>query len=128
MLSSGYAILYQKGKHYVHRTIFYLNKGQVSQDLKDGFLTDLLITRLLMLILYFYLHFFPFYFNFISILYLTSLEPRTIDRVLILDEVFVDELGRVLDLVEVFFPESTRSSISVEGFLEELKLVLVFVE
>ncbi len=26
MLSSGYAILYQKGKHYVHRAIFYLNK------------------------------------------------------------------------------------------------------
>ncbi len=44
----------------------YLNKGQVSQDLKDGFLADLLITRLLMLILYFYLHFFPFYINFIT--------------------------------------------------------------
>jgi hypothetical protein len=26
MLSSGYAILYQKGIHYVHRAIFYLNK------------------------------------------------------------------------------------------------------
>jgi hypothetical protein len=26
MLSSGYAILYQKGKCYVHRVIFYLNK------------------------------------------------------------------------------------------------------
>jgi hypothetical protein len=26
MLSSGYAILYQKGKRYVHRAIFYLNK------------------------------------------------------------------------------------------------------
>ncbi len=66
MLSSGYAILYQKGKRYVHRAIFYLNKGQVFQYLKDGFLTDLLITRLLMLILYFYLHFFPFYINFLK--------------------------------------------------------------
>ncbi len=26
MLSSSYAILYQKGKRYVHRAIFYLNK------------------------------------------------------------------------------------------------------
>jgi hypothetical protein len=42
------------------------------------------------------------------------LEPRTIDRVLDLDEVFVDKLKLVLDLVE--------------GFLEELKLVLVLVE
>ena len=81
-----------------------------------------------MLILYFYLHFFPFYINFISILYLMSLELRTIHRVLVLDEVFVDELDQVLDLVEVFFPELTHSSISVEGFLEELKLVLVLVE
>jgi hypothetical protein len=54
MLSSGYAILYQKGKHYVHKVIFYLNKGQVSQDLKDGFLTYLLITPLLMLIFSYY--------------------------------------------------------------------------
>ncbi len=50
MLSRGYAILYQKGKRYVHRAIFYLNKGQVSQDFKVGFLTYLLITPLLMLI------------------------------------------------------------------------------
>jgi hypothetical protein len=64
MLSIGYAILYQKGKRYVHRAIFYLSKGQVSQDLKEGFLTYLLITPLLMLILYYYLHFFPFYINF----------------------------------------------------------------
>jgi hypothetical protein len=68
MLSSGYAILYQKGKLYVHREIFYLNKGQVSQDFKDGFLTDLLITCLLMLILYFYLCFLPFYINFLKLL------------------------------------------------------------
>jgi hypothetical protein len=39
------------------------------------------------------------------------LEPRTMDRVLDLDEVFVEELKLVLDLAE--------------GFLEELKLVLV---
>ncbi len=64
MLSSGYAIMYQKGKHYLHRTIFYLNKGQVPLDLKDGYLPDLLITCLLMLILYYYLHFSPFYINF----------------------------------------------------------------
>ncbi len=68
MLSSGYAILYQKGKRYVHRAIFYLNKGQVRLDLKDGFLTDLLITRLLMLILYFYLHFSPFNIIFFKLL------------------------------------------------------------
>jgi hypothetical protein len=48
MLSSGYAILYQQGKRYVHRAIFYLNKEH-SQDLKDGFLTYLLITRYLCL-------------------------------------------------------------------------------
>jgi hypothetical protein len=64
MLSSGYAILYQEGKCYVHRAIFYLNKGQVPLDLKDGYLTDLLITCLLMRILYFYLHFSPFNINF----------------------------------------------------------------
>ncbi len=49
MLSSGYAILYQQGKRYVHRAIFYLNKEQISQDLKDCFLTYLLITRYLCL-------------------------------------------------------------------------------
>ncbi len=65
MLSSGYAMLYQKGKFYVHKAIFYLNKGQVSQDLKEGFLTYLVITPLLMLILYCYLHFFPFLYQFL---------------------------------------------------------------
>ncbi len=50
---------------------------------------------------------------------LTSLKPRTSDRVLVLGEGFLGELDRgelklVLDLVE--------------GFLEELKLVLVLVE
>jgi hypothetical protein len=64
MLSSGYAFLYQKGKRYVHWAIFDLNKGQVSQDLKEGSLTYLLFTPLLMLILYYYLHFFPFYIKF----------------------------------------------------------------
>ncbi len=55
-----------------------------------------------------------------------SRDVQVLDRVLVLDEVFVDELERVLYLVVVFFfTESTRSSISVEGFLEELKLVLV---
>jgi hypothetical protein len=73
-----------------------------------------------MLILYFYLHFFPLFISILYHLYLTSLEPRTSDRVLILDEVFVDEPDQVHDLVEVFFPEPTRSSISVEGFLKEL--------
>jgi hypothetical protein len=56
----------QKGKRYVHRAIFYLNKVQVSQDLKDGFLTVLLINCLLMLILYFLFTFFPFYINFLK--------------------------------------------------------------
>jgi hypothetical protein len=49
MLSSGYAILYQQGKRYVHRAIFYLNKEQVFQDFKDDFLNYLLITRYLCL-------------------------------------------------------------------------------
>jgi hypothetical protein len=106
----------KKGRGYVHRAIFY----------------------------------FTLYFTFIYILHLhffisifsssskpsTEIEervgsgkkPRTIDRVLVLNEAFVDELDRVLDLVEVFFPEPTHSLISVEGFLEDLKLVLVLVE
>ncbi len=45
---------------------------------------------------------------------LTSLEPRTSDRALVLGEGFLGELARVLDLVE--------------GFLGELKLVLVIIE
>jgi hypothetical protein len=36
---------------------------------------------------------------------LTSLEPRTNDRVLVLGAVFLDELDRVLDLVEGFLEE-----------------------
>jgi|LakMenEpi03Aug12_release.lakeMendotaPanAssembly.Ray.scaffolds.fasta_scaffold5909759_1 hypothetical protein len=39
----------------------------------------------------------------------------------------MDELYGVLDLVEVF-PEPTPSLISVKGFLEELKPILVLVE
>jgi hypothetical protein len=116
----------KKGKRYVHRAIFYLNKGQVPLDLKDGYLTDLLIT--LYLCLYFtFIYIFPLFISIFSSSRKPSTEieervgsgkkPQTIDRVLVLDEVFVDELDRVLDLVEVFFPEPTRSSISVEGFL-----------
>jgi len=45
---------------------------------------------------------------------LTSLEPRTSDRALVLGEGFLGELKLVLDLSE--------------GFLEELVLVLVLVE
>jgi hypothetical protein len=56
------------------------------------------------------------------------LEPRTIDRVLDLDEVFVEELKLVLDLEEVFVEELKLVLDLVEGFLEELKLVLVLVE
>ncbi len=41
MLSSGYAILYQKDKRYVYKATFYINK--VSHDLKDDFLTYLLV-------------------------------------------------------------------------------------
>jgi hypothetical protein len=59
---------------------------------------------------------------------LTSLEPQTSDRVLVLGEVFVDELDRVLDLVEGFLGELKLVLDLVEGFLEELKLVLVLVE
>ncbi len=44
------------------------------------------------------------------------------------DKVFVDELDRVLDLVEVFENSYISYSISVKGFLEELKLILVLVE
>jgi hypothetical protein len=56
------------------------------------------------------------------------LEPRSIDRVFDLDEVFVEELKLVLDLDEVFVEELKLVLTLVEGFLEELKLVLVLVE
>jgi hypothetical protein len=42
--TSCYAILYQKGKHIMYTG--QGNKEQVSQDLKDGFLNYILITRL----------------------------------------------------------------------------------
>ncbi len=98
MLSSGYAILYQKGKHYLHRAIFYLNKGQVSQDLKDGYL--LIYLLLVYLCLYFtIIYIFPL---FLSIFFKLLQSTRSIDRVLDLDKVFVEELKLVLDLDEVF--------------------------
>jgi hypothetical protein len=61
---------------------------------------------------------------------LTSLEPRTSDRVLVLGEGFLDELDRVLDPVEGFLGELklVLELELVKGFLEELKLVLVLVE
>ena len=59
---------------------------------------------------------------------LTSLEPGTSDRVLVLGEGFLGELDRVLDLVEGFLGELKLVLELVEGFLEELKLVLVIVE
>jgi hypothetical protein len=59
---------------------------------------------------------------------LTSLEPRTSDRVLVLGEGFLGKLKLALDLVEGFLGELKRVLDLVEGFLEELKLVLVLVE
>jgi hypothetical protein len=56
------------------------------------------------------------------------LEPRTIDRVLDLGEVFLEELKHVLDLDEVFVEELKLVLDLVEGFLEELKHGLVLVE
>ena len=56
---------------------------------------------------------------------LTSLEPRTSDRALVLGEGFLGELARLLDLVEGFLGELKLVLELVEGFLEELKLVLV---
>jgi hypothetical protein len=35
MLSSGYAILYRKGKRYVYRAIFLLNKLRIRQKVLD---------------------------------------------------------------------------------------------
>ncbi len=59
---------------------------------------------------------------------LTSLEPRTSDRALVLGEGFLGELDRVLVLGEGFLGELKLVLDLVEGFLEELKLVLVLVE
>ncbi len=59
---------------------------------------------------------------------LTSLEPRTSVRALVLGEGFLGELARVLDLVEGFLGELKLVFELVEGFLEELKLVLVIVK
>ena len=59
---------------------------------------------------------------------LTSLEPRTSDRALVLGEGFLGELDRVLDLLEGFLRELKLLLDLVKGFLEELKLVLDLVE
>jgi hypothetical protein len=59
---------------------------------------------------------------------LTSLEPRTSDRALVLGEGFLGELDRVLVLGEGFLGELKLVLDLVEGFLEELKLVLILVE
>jgi hypothetical protein len=59
---------------------------------------------------------------------LTSLEPRTSERVLVLGEGFLGELDRVIDLVKYFLGELKLVLELVKGFLEELKLVLVIVE
>ncbi len=59
---------------------------------------------------------------------LTSHEPRTSDRALVLGEGFLGELDRVLVLGEGFLGELKLVLDLIEGFLEELKLVLVLVE
>ncbi len=56
---------------------------------------------------------------------LTSLEPRTSDRALILGEGFLRELDRIVVLGEGFLGELKLVLDLVEGFLEELKLVIV---
>jgi hypothetical protein len=59
---------------------------------------------------------------------LTSLEPRTNDRALVLGEGFLGELDRVLVLGEGFLGELKLVLDLVKGFLEELLLVLVLVK
>jgi hypothetical protein len=59
---------------------------------------------------------------------LTSLEPRTSDRVLVLGEGFLGELDRILVFGEGFLGLLKLVLDLFEGFLEELKLVLVLVE
>ena len=59
---------------------------------------------------------------------LTSLEPRTSDRALVLGKGFLGELDRVLVLSEGFLGELKLVLDLSEGFLEELVLVLVLVE
>jgi hypothetical protein len=53
------------------------------------------------------------------------LEPRSIERVLDLGELFLDELKLVLDLVEQFGHLDTSILDLDKLFLEELKLILV---
>jgi hypothetical protein len=59
---------------------------------------------------------------------LTSLEPRTSDRALVLGEGFLGELDCVLVLGEGFLGELKLVLDLREGFLEELVLVLILVE
>jgi hypothetical protein len=56
------------------------------------------------------------------------MEPRSIDRVLDLDEVFLDELKLILDPVEEFGHLDTSILDLGKVFLDELKLVLNLVE
>ena len=58
---------------------------------------------------------------------LTSLEPRTSDRALVLGKGFLGELDCVLVLGEGFLGELKLILDLSEGFLEELVLVLVLV-
>ncbi len=59
---------------------------------------------------------------------LTSLEPRTSDRALVLGDSFLGELKLVLGLGEPFLGELKLILELVDGFLEDLKLILVIVE
>ena len=59
---------------------------------------------------------------------LTSLEPRTSDRALVLSEGFLGELDCVLVRGKGFLGELKLVLDLVEGFLEELKRVLILVE
>ncbi len=57
-----------------------------------------------------------------------SLEPRTSDRVLVLGDGFLGELGLGIGIGEPFLGEQRLGLEIVDGFLEELKLGLVIVE
>jgi hypothetical protein len=59
---------------------------------------------------------------------LTSLEPLTSNRALVLGEGFLGELDRVLVLGEGFLGELKLVLDLGKGFLEELVLVLVLIE
>jgi hypothetical protein len=57
-----------------------------------------------------------------------SLEPRPSDRVLVLGDGFLGELGRSISIGKPFLGEYRLGLEIVDGFLEELKLGLVIVE